>query len=130
VCAVDDLEARISFVATAFALPKNRDDSVIVPSKLHDAIAGALRSYTPAVLHRAVELARAQNWRSAELGAWCFTDESFLALVRKAQDESRARARTRTRPKLEAREKETTLTPEQSASEAANVLRALGVRSA
>jgi hypothetical protein len=128
VCAVDDLGGRVAFVASAFALPRDAADEPIVPARMEAAIVKALRSYTPAVLHRAVEMARAQPWRKAELGAWCFGDESFLALVRKAQDE--ARRRTRTRPRIE---KEPTREPESteiSAARAREVLRSLGVKRA
>lgn len=124
VCAVDDLEARISFVAGAFALPLAPDGAVLVPAKMHGAIVVALRSATAAVLHRAVEMARAQPWRKSALGAWCFSDESFLELVRKAQDEQRRRVRPRRSEKQA--DSEAPLSQEDSLRASAGVLRSLG----
>jgi len=129
VCAVDDLGGRVSFVAGAFALPRDSEDRPIVPAKMEEAIAKALRSYTPAVLHRAVEMARSQPWRKAELGAWCFGDESFLALVRKAQDE--ARRRTHARPRIAKQpDSEAPASQTEQLRAARNVLSTLGVKRA
>ena len=122
VCAVDDLAGRILFVARAFALPLDTAQNPLVPAKMREGIAAALRSTTPAVLHRAVEMARAQPWRRSELGAWCFRDESFLALVRKAQDEQRHRARPRCRTPDET---ERPLSQKESVQAARNALRTL-----
>jgi hypothetical protein len=127
VCAVDDLGGRVLYVASAFALPLDGKGEPIVPAKMHEAIAKALRGATPAVLHRAVEMARSQRWRHAELGAWCFTDESFLALVRKAQDEQRRRARA---PRAKPTEPEAPLSQKESLRAASGVLRSLGVKRA
>jgi hypothetical protein len=127
VCAVDDLGGRVLHVARALALPLDGSGDPIVPPKVHDAIATALRSFTPAVLHRAVEMARGQKWREAELGAWCFTDESFLALVRKAQDEQRRRARARPQPE---KPKEAPSSQRESVHASRNLLATLGVKRA
>lgn len=127
VCAVDDLGGRVLHVARALPLPLDGAGDPIVPQKTHEAIAAALRSYTPAVLHRAVEMARSQQWRKAELGSWCFTSESFLALVRKAQDEHRRRARARPQP---VRESEPASSQRESVHSSRELLRNLGVKRA
>ena len=127
VCVLDKSseELRLLHVATAFALPNDRDGHLSIAPKLREAIAVALQRYTPAVLRRAVELARKQQWRHAELGAWCFTDETFLALVKRAQDETRVRTRApRTTPATEP------LSSQEAARASANVLRTLGVKRA
>lgn len=128
VCAVDDLGGRVAFVASAFALPRDSEDRPIVPTKMHEAIASALRSYTPAVLRRAVEMARGQQWRRAELGAWCFGDESFLALVRNAQDE--ARRRQHPRPRIAKQPDAAPASQQDALRGAQSVLSALGVKRA
>lgn len=129
VCAVDDLGGRVSFVASAFALPRNSENDPVIPVKMGEAIAKALRSYTPAVLYRAVEMARSQPWRKAELGAWCFTDESFLALVRKAQDEARRRAHAK--PRIEKQpDGEAPVSQKEALRAARGVLGVLGVKRA
>jgi hypothetical protein len=110
------------------ALPRDTDGEPILTPKMREAIVTALRSYTPAVLHRAVELARKQSWRKAELGPWVFTDESFLALVRKAQDERRTRASTRRAPETVA--SEAPMTQKEALRASRELVRGLGVRRA
>ena len=127
VCAVDDLGGRVLHVARALALPLDGAGDPIVPAKVAEAIGTALRSYTPAILHRAVEMARSQPWRKAELGAWMFTDESFLACVRKAQDEQRRRARARPQPE---KPKEVASSLSDSVQASRNLVASLGVKRA